>query len=89
MIKDDDTKKKFNAPLESRFQIYSSRLCQSLYDVKQKSQMELCTPSPITVRGGDRCNFKGLSQEGGQAKLAENLRASPFDKELSNKISFS
>jgi hypothetical protein len=25
-------------------------------------------------------NFKWLSQDGGRAKLAENLRASPFDK---------
>jgi hypothetical protein len=29
-------------------------------------------------------NFKGLSQNGGRAKLAENLRASPFNKEMSN-----
>jgi hypothetical protein len=28
------------------------------------------------------CNFKGLSQAGKRAKLAENLRASPFNKEL-------
>ncbi len=65
MIKDDDAKKKFNAPLESRFQIYSSRLCQSLYDVKQKSQMELCTPSPITVRGGD-VTLKVSHRKGGR-----------------------
>jgi hypothetical protein len=29
-------------------------------------------------------NFKGLSQDGWRAKLAENLRASPFNKDLSN-----
>jgi hypothetical protein len=27
-------------------------------------------------------NFKGLSQAGGRAKFAENLRASPFYKDL-------
>jgi hypothetical protein len=26
-------------------------------------------------------NFKGLSQDGGQAKIAENLCASPFNKD--------
>ncbi len=29
-------------------------------------------------------NFKGLAHNGGQAKLAENLRASPFNKDMSN-----
>jgi hypothetical protein len=28
---------------------------------------------------GGALNFKGLSQDGGQAKFAENLRASPFN----------
>jgi hypothetical protein len=61
-----------------------------LFDVKQKAQQELCTPLairilianyqlPITRRC---CNFKGLSQAKGRAKVAENLRASPFHKDL-------
>jgi hypothetical protein len=29
-------------------------------------------------------NFKRLSQDSGRTKLAENLRASPFDQKLSN-----
>ncbi len=33
--------------------------------------------------------FKGLSQDGGRAKLAEYLRASPFKKELSNETTYS
>jgi hypothetical protein len=34
-------------------------------------------------------NFKQLSNDGGQTKFAENLRASPFNKELSNENTFS
>ncbi len=28
--------------------------------------------------------FKGLSEDGGNAKFSENLRATPFQKDLSN-----
>jgi hypothetical protein len=34
-------------------------------------------------------NFKGLSQDKGWAKFAENLRTSTFNKDLSNDTSFS
>jgi hypothetical protein len=34
-------------------------------------------------------NFKGLSEAGGWGKFAENLRASPFNKNLSNETTFS
>ncbi len=34
-------------------------------------------------------NFKGLSQNGGRAKLAKNLRAAPFTKEMSKGTTFS
>jgi hypothetical protein len=33
--------------------------------------------------------FKRLSEDGGQAKFAENLRASPFNEDLSNATTFS
>jgi hypothetical protein len=33
---------------------------------------------------GGALNFKGLSQDGGRVKLAENLRASPFNEDLSS-----
>jgi hypothetical protein len=33
--------------------------------------------------------FKGLSQVGGKAKFAENLRPSPITKQLSNETTFS
>jgi hypothetical protein len=36
----------------------------------------------------DLANFNGLSQEGGRANFAKNLRASPFKKDLSNGIIF-
>ncbi len=38
-----------------------------------------------------RCRWivDGLSKDEGRAKLAENLRASPFNKELSNETTFS
>jgi hypothetical protein len=32
--------------------------------------------------------FKGLSQEGGRNNFSENLHASPFTKDLSNKATF-
>jgi hypothetical protein len=40
-MKDDD--KKLNSAIGKRFRIFSSRLCQSLNDVKEKPQLELCT----------------------------------------------
>jgi hypothetical protein len=33
--------------------------------------------------------FKELSDDGGQAVFAENLHASPFNKDLSNEATFS
>jgi hypothetical protein len=35
-----------------------------------------------------RCKFKGLSQDGGRADFSKNLRASLFNKDLSNKHNF-
>jgi hypothetical protein len=32
--------------------------------------------------------FKGLSEDGGRAKLIENLRAAPFNKDLSKETPF-
>jgi hypothetical protein len=43
----------------------------------------------IAKKQGGALNFKELSQNVGRTKLAENLRASPFNKELSNETTFS
>jgi hypothetical protein len=48
----------------------------------------LCPKKPIIEWGGAE-NFKGLSQDGGRVKFAENLRASPFNDDLSNDTTFS
>jgi len=45
--------------------------------------------SQLGKEWGGAENFKGLSQDGGQAKLAENLHASPFNDDLSNDTTFS
>ncbi len=37
---------------------------------------------------GGALNFKGLSQDGERLNLTENLRASPFNKELLNETTF-
>jgi hypothetical protein len=74
-----------------RLRIFSSRLCQSFYDVTQKLQLELCAPLEIriAVRGACHC-FKGLSQDPGRTKVAENHLASAFIvKDLSNETIFS
>jgi len=59
-----------------------------VYDVKQKAQ-------PLEIRflianycTRCHCNFKGLSQDGGRAKFAENLRAFPFNKDQPNESTF-
>ena len=64
-----------------------------MYDVKQKAQLELCVPLAIMLLIADigtrwRCNFEGLSQDGGRAKFAEKLRASPFNEYLSYQTTF-
>jgi hypothetical protein len=43
----------------------------------------------IAKQQGGALNFKELSQNVGRTKLAKNLRASPFNKELSNETTFS
>jgi hypothetical protein len=40
----DDNQKKFTTPLGINFRIFSLRLCQSFYGVKQTPQLELCVP---------------------------------------------
>ncbi len=37
----------------------------------------------------DGLTFKGLSEDGWQAKFAENLRATPFNEDLPNETTFS
>ncbi len=62
-------------------QIESCSLHQyhSLYDVKEILQLDLWAVG----------NCKGLSRDGGRVvKLAENLRAFPFNKDLSNETIF-
>jgi hypothetical protein len=66
-MKDDDQK---SSPRHCNwFQIFSLHLCQSLYNVKKKPQLELCAFGNYRIlianyctRWG--CNFKGLSQDG-------------------------
>jgi hypothetical protein len=59
-------------------------LCQSLQDEKAKPRLELFALLPIVFRITNQrvkealVNFEGLSQEGGQAELAENQHASLF-----------
>jgi len=55
--------------------IFSSRICQSLYDVKPKAQSELCAQLAVRFLIANyckrcRCNFKGVSQDGGQADFS-------------------
>jgi hypothetical protein len=45
-MKDDD-QKMFIPPLGIDSKIFSSRLCQSVYDVKQKAQLEPCAPLAV------------------------------------------
>ena len=46
--------------------------------------------SPLSARSISLgIGFKGLSQAGGRAKFAENLRASHFNGDLSNETTFS
>jgi hypothetical protein len=92
LTKKDDNKKMFTPPLET-YSKFSSHLCQSVYDVKQKALLELCEPVSMRFPIARyckrwRCNFKGLSQDVGREKYAENHRASPFNKDLSNKEGF-
>ncbi len=68
---------------------FSFRLCHSLYNLIQTEQLELCAPLAIRFLIGNYCmrwccSSKGLSQDGAQAKFAENLRGSPVNKDLSN-----
>jgi hypothetical protein len=91
-MKHDDLKM-FTPPLAIDFQIFSSQLCQSFYDVKQKAHLELSAPLAISFLianycMGWRCNYQGLSQDEGLADFSKNLRASLFNKYLANDPTF-
>jgi hypothetical protein len=65
-----------------------------LHDVKAKAQLEPWALLAIAFQIAKHCtrwrgNFKGFSQDGGRAKIAKNIRASPFNKDLSNDTTFS
>ncbi len=75
---------------ESIPKFFIAPLPVSVHDVKQKARLELCVPLAVTILLANyctrwHCNFKGLSQDGGRPKLAENLLTSPINNELSNK----
>ncbi len=70
-----------------RFRIFSSRLGQFLYNVKEKPQLELCATLEIRILITYYCTscrriFKGLSQDVGRTDFSENLRASLFNDVL-------
>ncbi len=44
---------------------------------------------PIVFQIGIKKTRRRSKEDGGQAKFTENLRASPFDKDLSNETTFS
>ncbi len=80
----------------------SSRSCQyrGAYREKQHSRFEMFiapleTDSNFVYSANAnsctrcRCIFKGLPQYEGRSQLADDLRASPYNKELSNKTTFS
>ncbi len=85
------TIKKVQSAIGIWYRILSSGICQFLYDVKPKAQLERCAPSvQLAIRclianycTRGRCNFKGLSQDGGWADFSKNLRASLFNDDLS------
>jgi hypothetical protein len=89
--------KKVVSAIGNCFQIFLSRICQSLYDVRPKAQSELyapyCTignlvPHCQLLYTGWRCNFKGLSQDEGKADFSKNLSASLFNEGLSKEPNF-
>ncbi len=91
----ENNPKKGTAPLAtvSKF-IYSAMCCERLYYLlNQRRQTELCSLLAIRILIVKSCMrwrgimIKGLSQDGGRAKFAENLQASPFDH-LSNESTF-
>jgi hypothetical protein len=49
---------------------------------------KLAASFAIKKQGG-ALKLLGLSEDGGRAKFAENFRASPFNKDLSNETTFS
>jgi hypothetical protein len=66
-----------------------------MHDVKAKPHLELyvlyvanCLPNCQSKNKETLVNFKGLSQDGGQAEIAENLCASFFNEDLSNDTTF-
>jgi hypothetical protein len=68
-----------------RFQIFSWRHCQQLYEVNKRPQTELCAPLAIRIRIAKSCTrWRGLSQDEGRADFSKNLVASLFNEGLSN-----
>ncbi len=66
--------KKSSLHIGNWFRNFSSCLCQSVYEVKQKAQQELCVPLGIMNLIAKYCTrwqriFKGLSQDGGWADI--------------------
>jgi hypothetical protein len=67
-MNNDIHKKKFYCAIGIEFPISSPSLCHSVYDVKQKPQLQSCRAVcafGYYCRFPIRCNFKWLSQDGG------------------------
>jgi hypothetical protein len=81
----------FIAPLEQDSKYVHSGIANNC--MLKRPQIQLCAPLAIRFRIANRCtrwrrNFKGLSQNGGQADCSKNLRASLSNDDLSNEPKF-
>jgi hypothetical protein len=57
------------------------------FPITQRDVFIAAIPTGLQIsnkKQGGALNFKGISQDGGRVKLAENLPASPFNEDLSS-----
>ncbi len=85
----DDYQKKFTPPcsLDNWFQVFSLRLCKSLYVIKQKVHLELCVPLAIRFPIANYCTvwdgavaFKGSHRMGSWRNLLKISAPLPLIK---------
>jgi hypothetical protein len=92
------TIKKGQSIIGNWFWICSQRICHSSFDVKPMVQSEQCAPycaigNYCTCPLANyctwwRCNFKGLSEDGGRADFSKNFCASLYNEDLSIEPNF-
>ncbi len=76
-MKEDD--KKVHSAIGSWFWMFSSRLCQCLYDVKQKAQLELCAPLAIRFLIANYCiRWRGIFKVLSQAEEGADFFSAPL-----------